>query len=113
MVMVDAPVGVVERVETVSVVVQVGLQLAGENVAVAPTGKPDAVKLTACVAPARSVAVTVFVTELPCTTDRAPPLESEKSNAGAFTVSEFEHVCVIISVPEVTVTDADLMPVSV
>jgi len=38
--MFDVPVGVVERVEMASVVEQVGLQLIGEKLAVAPVGSP-------------------------------------------------------------------------
>jgi hypothetical protein len=43
----------------VTVVEQVGLQEAAENAAVTPPGSADSEKVTACVAPVRSVAVTV------------------------------------------------------
>jgi hypothetical protein len=49
----------------VSVVEQVGLQVADENVTVTPVGSPDSEKLTGCVAPVRSVAVTVVVADGP------------------------------------------------
>jgi hypothetical protein len=44
---------------------QVGLQLVGLNEDVTPEGNPDAEKLTDCVEPEVSVAVTVVVVELP------------------------------------------------
>ncbi len=47
-------------VAIVSMLVQVGLQEPGENVGVAPAGRPEAAKLTACVAPETNVAVIVF-----------------------------------------------------
>ncbi len=42
----NVPLGVVAEVTMVRVVVHVGLQLVGENDAVAPEGSPEAVKLT-------------------------------------------------------------------
>jgi len=59
------PVGVVPIVAIVSMLMQVGLQEARENVAVAPAGSPEAAKLTACVAPDVSVAVIVFEPDEP------------------------------------------------
>lgn len=64
-VIVKFPVGVEERVESVKVLVQVGLQLVGEKLAVVPLGSPEAEKETDCVAPERSVAVTVVDTDPP------------------------------------------------
>ena len=77
--MVYVPAGVVDSVEIVSVVEQVGLQLVGEKEAVAPVGRPEAVKETEAVVPETSVVIMEFVTELPCVTDLAPPLERERS----------------------------------
>ena len=70
------PVGVAPVVAIVSVFEQVGLQEAGggENVAVAPAGSPEAAKLTACVAPETSVAVTAFESDEPWITVMFPEL---------------------------------------
>ena len=111
-VIVETPAGVEESVAMVSVEEHVGLQEVGENDAVAPVGSPVAENVTAWVVPLLSEAVAEFVTELPCVTDLAPPFAMEKSKGGAFTVSEFEHALVTVWVPEVTVTEAVLMPVS-
>lgn len=59
------PVGVEAEVEMVRVDVQVGLQDVGEKEAVAPAGRPDAVKDTDWVVPNVRVAVQVLVTEEP------------------------------------------------
>ena len=64
-VMVYVPAGVVDRVEIISVVEQVGLQLVGEKEGVAPAGKPEAVKETEAVVPDTRVDVMKLVTELP------------------------------------------------
>ena len=79
-VMVELPIGVVERVAMVMTVVQVGEQEVGENDAVAPAGSPEAEKLTDWVEPERREDETELVTELPCVTDFDPPFEREKSN---------------------------------
>jgi len=79
-VMVELPIGVVERVEMVMIVVQVGEQEVGEKEAAAPVGRPEAEKETLWVEPERRDAETELVTELPCVTDFDPPLEREKSN---------------------------------
>ena len=76
---VKVPVGVAASVVMVSVVVQVGLHDVGEKVAVAPAGRPDAVKETACVEPDERVEVMVVTTEFPCWTERLPPLARKKS----------------------------------
>ena len=76
---VDDPAGVDTEVVTVTVDEHVGLHDPGENEAVAPPGRPEAAKDTACVVPETSVAVIVLVTDCPCTTVLFPPLESEKS----------------------------------
>ena len=64
-VIVDDPVGVDAAVVTVNVDEHVGLHDPGENEAVAPAGKPDAEKVTACVVPETRVAVMVLVTDCP------------------------------------------------
>ena len=64
-VIVDDPAGVEVEVVRVNVDEHVGLQDPGENEAVAPAGKPDAEKVTGCVAPETRVAVTVLVTDCP------------------------------------------------
>ena len=71
------PVGVAAAVVMVTIVEHVGLQEATEKVAEAPLGSPDTAKLTACVAPARSVAVMVDVPEAPAVTVTPPELLSE------------------------------------
>src|SRR6476661_4316938 len=53
---VAAPTGVVGAVVIVIVVLHAGLQLAGENDADAPVGRPDAAKLTPCDVPAINAA---------------------------------------------------------
>jgi len=60
------PVGVAPVVAIVSMLVQVGLQEPGENVAVAPAGRTEVTaRLTACVAPETKVAVIVFEPDEP------------------------------------------------
>ena len=65
MVIVELPVGVVAEVVIVIVEVQVGLQLAELNEAIAPEGRPDAEKLTDWLVPDVRPAVTVVVMLLP------------------------------------------------
>ena len=77
-VIVLSPTGVDAAVVMVMVVPHAGEQLAGLNVAVAPVGRPAAVKLTACVVPEDRVAVIVFVVDDPCVTDALPPLPRAK-----------------------------------
>ena len=72
-------------VETVRVVAQVGTQVVGEKVAVAPAGSPEAEKDTDCDVPESKVAVMVLETVAPWTTVWSPLLASEKSK-GAVTV---------------------------
>ena len=84
---VEDPVGVDADVVNVSVDEQVGLHDAGEDEAVAPVGKPDAEKETDCAVPETRVAVIVLDADCPWTTALFPPLESEKSKAGGFTVN--------------------------
>ena len=72
-------------VESVRVVAQVGTQVVGEKVAVAPAGSPEAEKDTDCDVPESKVAVMVLETVAPWTTDWSPLLASEKSK-GAVTV---------------------------
>ena len=86
-VMLEEPGGVEGVVDRVSVVVQVGLHDAGEKVAVAPRGRPEAVKETACVEPDERVEVMVFVTLDPWVTDWLPELVREKSKVGAEAVT--------------------------
>src|SRR5438093_13440813 len=68
-------------VETVRVVAQVGTQVVGEKVAVAPAGSPEAEKNTDCDVPESKVAVIVLETVAPWTTDWSPPLARAKSKA--------------------------------
>ena len=58
---------------------QVGLHEVGEKEAVAPVGRPEAVKEMALALPETSVVVIELVTELPWVTDFEPLLEREKS----------------------------------
>jgi hypothetical protein len=81
-VMVDVPVWVFRAVDRFSVVEQVGLHDAGENVAVVREGRPDTEKETGCVVPAAKVAVTKLDADWPRPTVTFPLLESEKSNDG-------------------------------
>jgi len=119
-VIVDGPVGVDAEVVRVSVDEQVGLHNAGENEGVVPAGKPDAENETDCVVPETRVAVIVLDTACPWTTDLFPPLESEKSKGGGFTVNV--NVFVRVREPLVPVTlivdgpvgvDAEVVRVSV
>jgi hypothetical protein len=71
---------VVGAVVIVIVVLHAGLQLAGENDADAPVGRPDAAKLTPCDVPATNAAEIVEGTDAPCATDLFPSFDSEKSN---------------------------------
>jgi len=64
-VMVELPAGVEPLVLIVSVEEQVGLQLAAENEAVAPDGRPEVKKEVASGTPELRVAVRVFVTDCP------------------------------------------------
>jgi hypothetical protein len=64
-VMVELPAGVEPLVLIVSVEEQVGLQLAAENEAVAPDGRPEVKKEIASGTPELRVAVRVFVTDCP------------------------------------------------
>jgi hypothetical protein len=84
---VTAAIGVVGAVVIVIVVLHAGLQLPGENAAVAPVGKPDAEKLTACDTPESNAAEIVDVVAAPCITDLLPSFDSEKLKVGEFTVS--------------------------
>jgi hypothetical protein len=87
-VMVDVPAGVIPMVvPIVSVDEQVGLQLPGENEAVAPAGNPEAEKVTDWLLPETNVAVIELVVEEPAVTDLFPVLLREKSN-GCATVNE-------------------------
>ena len=64
-VIVDAPAGVVAVVARVTVGEQAALHDAGKNVAVAPTGKPEAEKDTDCAVPETSVSVIVVDADSP------------------------------------------------
>jgi hypothetical protein len=64
----------------VSVEEQLGLQLAEENDAVAPVGKPEAEKVTAWAFPDVKAALMELVTEEPAKTDLSPELDREKPN---------------------------------
>src|SRR5438034_1082775 len=80
-VMVEVPVGVVDVVEIVSPLEQVGVHAVGENTAVAPEGSPEAEKATACAVPEISAALMVLATEAPWFTDLLPPFVSAKLKA--------------------------------
>src|ERR1041384_3277716 len=63
---------------TVRVLVQVGLQgLLVMDVTLAPAGRPEALSVTACVAPATRVRVIVVAPESPAVTVIGPPLDRE------------------------------------
>ena len=64
-VIVDDPVGVDAEVVRVTVGEHVGLHDAGENVAVAPLGRPEAENVTDCAVPETSVAVIVLDPDCP------------------------------------------------
>ena len=75
---VDEPMGVVEEVEIVSVLEQVGLQgLLVIDWTLAPEGKPEAESVTAAVVPADKVLVTVLEPDEPWVTVTGPELERE------------------------------------
>src|SRR3989344_8904857 len=85
-VIVEFPVGVVERVLIVRVDEQVGEQAVGENVPVAPVGRPETVNPVDGAVPEERVAVTELVTDDPWVTDLLPPLDNVKLKAvGAVT----------------------------
>ena len=87
-VMVDVPARVVPAIVLmVNVEEQVGLQLAGNNEAVAPAGNPEAENVTGCALPETNVAVIELVTDDPAVTDLFPVLLREKSN-GCATLNE-------------------------
>jgi hypothetical protein len=71
-VIVDVPAGVEALVLTLRVVEHVGLHETEENEAVAPEGRPEALKETAWLLPELRVAVTVSVAEEPATTEIFP-----------------------------------------
>ena len=78
-VMVELPAGVEPVVLMVNVEEQVGLQLAEENEAAAPEGKPATAYVTGCVLPDTNAALIVLLTEEPAVTDTFPELLREKS----------------------------------
>ena len=87
-VIVEVPVGVVERVSMVSVVVQVGVQDVLENEAVASVGRSETEKETEVAVPVASVAVMVLETDDPWVTVLLPefPREKSKASMSGFTV---------------------------
>ena len=72
----QVPVGVDALVVIVRVIVQVGAQDVGAEVAVAPVGSPVVLRLTAWGVPLLSVAVTVVEPDAPCVTVIFPELAS-------------------------------------
>jgi hypothetical protein len=86
-VMVELPAAVELLALIVSVEEQLGLQLAEENDAVAPVGKPEAEKVTAWALPDVKAALMELVTEEPAKTDLSPELDREKLK-GWVTVNE-------------------------
>src|SRR6266568_3672215 len=91
-------------VESVRVVAQVGTQVVGEKVAVAPAGSPEAEKDTDCDVPESKVAVMVLETVAPWTTVWSPLLASEKSKAGGEAVTVKVKLVGWLSSPAVPVT---------
>jgi|SRR5689334_12136761 len=84
-VMEKLPVGVDPLVLILRTVEQVGLQEAEEKELVAPEGSPETtLNDTACVVPAASVALIVFLTETPATTETLAELLSVKSKSLVF-----------------------------
>jgi hypothetical protein len=71
----------------VSVEEQFGLQLPEENDAVAPVGRPEAERVTACALPDVKATLMELVTEEPAKTDLSPELDREKLK-GWVTVNE-------------------------
>ena len=86
-------------VESVRVVAQVGTQVVGEKVAVAPAGSPEAEKDTDCDVPESKVAVMVLETVAPWTTDWFPLLVREKSKGGGGAVTVKVKLVVRVSPP--------------
>jgi hypothetical protein len=74
-VIVYVPVGVEALVAMVSVLEQVGVQGLLLKLAVAPGGRPEALRLTACDVPDTNVRVIVFDPDPPCVTVMLPELE--------------------------------------
>lgn len=68
-IMLYVPTGLDEEVERVIAVVQVGVQLGEENVAVTPAGSADVVNDTRAAAPDSRVAVMLSDADCPCTTE--------------------------------------------
>ena len=66
--------GVEALVAMVRVLAQLGVQVVGLKLAVAPVGSPEAAKVTACAVPDTSVAVRVVAPEAPWITVIVPEL---------------------------------------
>jgi hypothetical protein len=56
---------------------QLGVHAGGEKIALTPTGKPEALKLTCCANPESNVNVIVLFTIAPGATLLSPPLDIE------------------------------------
>lgn len=101
------PVGVLDVVDIVSVLVNVGLPLVGFTVAVNPVtdGETDVVRLTDWVAPLTRDTVTVEVVPLPWLTLPLAGLRlTEKSKGGGeFTVRAYAALCDKVPLVPVTV----------
>jgi len=77
--MLYTPAGVEEAVESVRVVLQVAVQLAGAKLAATPAGSAEVVKVTTTWLPVRSVALTALLAEPPCATDKADGLDDREN----------------------------------
>ena len=76
----------VEAVAIVRVVVQVGVQVPGEKVPVAPGGSPDVVNVTGDCVPEYGFAVITSLTAPPAVTERLLDAGVSENKAGAETV---------------------------
>jgi len=77
---------------------------------VAPVGRPEVEKETACEEPELRVAVTVLVPDCPWVIDTLPPLVIEKSNAGAGAFTVIVKLVVLVTPPPVAVTVTVKLP---
>jgi hypothetical protein len=80
---------------------------------VAPAGRPEVEKETACEKPELRVALTVLVTDCPWVTDTLPPLVIEKLNAGVGAFTVIVKLVVLVTPPPVAVTVTVKLPTGV
>ena len=88
-VIVYLPTGVAALAETVRFVEQLGRQLVGKYMVVAPAGNPDTENVILFAVPETNAAVIMLVTDPPCATPFAPSFVREKSKAGGGVLSTF------------------------